>query len=242
MTKLYKFLLLLVIAGSISANARAQILISLLFGDALNSDNVEFGLIGGLNRSYAYDLSGSEGLNNFNLGFYFHIKLLEHSYLSTGVLVKSNVGASGLPSYPIGDPDFDQVFSDAELTKKIHYFYVPVMFHKRFNQRWYIEGGVQMGLRNKANDSFILEANGGDLQFEIDARDDYKRFDGGLIAGAGYKWKQQIKSISTGVNYYYGLANVSKVEGVKIKNSSIYIYVKVPIGAGGKNKKDGVVD
>ena len=226
----------------ITFESNAQVLISLLFGDALNSDKVEFGLIGGFNRSYITDISESEGLNNFNLGFYFHINMEGNGYLSTGVLVKSNVGARGMTTYPIGDNDFDEVFRDAELTKRIGYFYVPIMWHQRFNQRWYVEGGVQLGLRHKSYDIFSKDDYDGEIQYKREVGDDYKRLDAGLIGGFGYKWKKQLKSVSTGINYYYGLADVSKVEGTIVKNSSIYIYIKVPIGAGGKAKKDGVVD
>jgi hypothetical protein len=56
----------------ISSNLKAQVLISILLGDKLNTPNIEFGMIGGLNRSYLNDIAGSEGVNYFNLGFYFH--------------------------------------------------------------------------------------------------------------------------------------------------------------------------
>jgi len=227
---------------SAHAQLNAQVLITLLFGDALNSDKIEFGLVGGFNRSYLPDISESEGLNSFNLGFYFHIHMVGSGYLSTGVLVKSNVGARGMATYPIGDKDFDEVFNDAELTKQINYFYVPMMWHQRFNQRWYLEGGLQLGLRNKAYDIFAKDDFDGEIEYKRDVRDDYTRFDAGLLAGVGYKWKKQLKSVSSGINYYYGLVNVSKIQDATVKNSSIYVYVKVPIGAGGKKKKDGVVD
>jgi hypothetical protein len=168
--------------------------------------------------------------------------MLGDGYLSTGVLVKSNVGARGMSTYPIGDEDFDEVFSEAELIKRISYFYVPIMWHQRFNQRWYVEGGFQLGLRNRTYDIFTKEDFGGELEYKREVGDDYTRIDGGLLAGIAYKWKKQLKSVSTGINYYYGLVNVSKIENSTIKNSSIYFYVKVPIGAGGKKEKDGVVD
>jgi len=49
--------------------------ISLLFGDALNTPEIEFGLVGGINRSTFLDMETAEGVNNLNLGFYFHINL-----------------------------------------------------------------------------------------------------------------------------------------------------------------------
>ena len=63
---------------------KAQMLISLVFGEALNSEKIEFGLVDGMNRSYINTISASEGMNNFNLGFYFHILMKNKSYLSTG--------------------------------------------------------------------------------------------------------------------------------------------------------------
>ena len=137
-------------------------LISLLFGDALNTEKIEFGLIGGLNRSWIRTIDDAEGLNNFNIGFYFHIQMMKSSYLSTGVLVKSNVGATGMSTYPIGDPDFDDVYADGVLTKKIPAFYIPMLFQQRFNQRWYIELGPQLGLINRPTDIFEVEDFGGD--------------------------------------------------------------------------------
>jgi hypothetical protein len=229
----FKVAILAILAISTSTSAKSQVLISVLFGDKLNSEKIEFGLKGGFNQSYFSEPSEAEGLNNFNLGFYFHFQLKENSYLSTGVLVKSTLGARGMSTYPIGDADFDSVFIDGELIKKVHYFHVPLMWQQRFNQRWYLEGGFQVGLRSKAEDIFELEDSfGGDLNYESDTRDNYKRLDFGLVGGVGYKWKQLPKSVSSGINYYYGLTDISKEVGETYQNSSIYIYIKVPIGSG----------
>jgi hypothetical protein len=215
-----------------SLTPKAQVLISILLGDKLNTPKIEFGMVGGLNRSYLNDISGSTGLNHFNLGFYFHINMKNNSYLSTGVTVKSNVGATGMPVYSIGNADFDSIYKDGTLTKKISCFYVPVMYHLRFNNRWYVEAGPQFGLRTKAEDVFKVTSLDGDLSYTKDVKDQYTRLDAGLIAGAGYKFKKEIKSMAVGINYYYGLVNVSKTPDVTMKNSSIYFYLKIPIGIG----------
>jgi len=222
----------LVLFISFASPSRAQILISLLFGDKLNTPEIEFGLVGGMNRSWIHTISESSGLNNFNIGFYFHINMFESSYLSTGVQVKSNVGARGMSTYPIGDPEFDDVFTGGELIKKLNYFYVPIMWHQRFHNRFYIESGLQLGLRGKCWDNFKLENTyDGNLEYQRDIRDEIAAIDGGLVAGMGYKLKKQIKSTAIGVNYYYALKDVSKVDGVDIRNSSVYFYCKIPIGA-----------
>ena len=210
----------------------AQVLITILLGDALNTDKIEFGLVGGLNRSYINTISESEGMNNFNLGFYFHILMKNNSYLSTGVLVKSNVGATGMATYPLGDENFDAVYQDGTLTKKISSFYVPILFHQRFNNRWYVEAGPQLGLIHKPADIFEESTLDGDLKFTLEVMDAYKRIDAGLLGGVGYKFKKEIKSMAVGINYYYGLVDVSTNPDIKIKNSAIYFYIKIPIGVG----------
>ena len=222
-----------------SVTLKAQVLISILLGDKLNTPKIEFGMVGGLNRSYLNDISGSTGLNHFNLGFYFHINMKNNSYMSTGVTVKSNIGATGMPVYSLGNADFDSVYKGGTLTKKISCFYVPVMYHQRFNNRWYIEAGPQFGLRTKAVDIFETTTLDGDLSYTKDVKDQYTRLDAGLIAGAGYKLKKQIKSMAVGINYYYGLVNVSKTPDVTMKNSSVYFYIKIPIGVGTDPAKKG---
>jgi hypothetical protein len=231
MKKLYRVIILSIILAT-PAVLNAQVLISLLFGDALNTDKIEFGLTGGLNRSYIRTISDSEGMNNFNIGFYFHVLMKKNSYLSTGVLVKANMGATGMPSYPIGDPGFDEVYAGGELTKKIPGFYVPILFHQRFNQRWYIEAGPELGLIHQPTDIFDVADHGGDLTYTTDTRGQYQYLDFGFYGGVGYKLAKKIKSTSLGIGYYIGLADVAKDAYADTKNSSFFLFVKVPIGIG----------
>lgn len=222
--------LLLFFLTSIKGNA--QIIIGLLFGEALNTEKIEFGLTGGLNRSNFNGYNESEGLNNFNLGFYFHIMLKENSFISTGVLIRSNVGATGMPTYLLDDPGFDEVFMDGVLTTKVNYFYVPIMYQRRIKNRILLEGGIQPGLRSRAFDYFNLESNGGDLEFRKNVSDDFSRLDFGLVGGMGYKLKNELKSMSVGVLYYYGLVDVKKNTDAKVNNSSLNVYLRIPIGTG----------
>ena len=221
-----------IVLSLIPASLKSQVLITILLGDALNTDKIEFGLVGGLNHSNIYTITEAEGMNNFNLGFYFHILMKNNSYFSTGVLVKSNVGATGMPVYSLGDPDFDAVYQDGTLTKKIPSFYVPILFHQRFNNRWYIEAGPQLGLIHKPVDIFEASKLGGDLNFELEVKDAYKHIDAGFLGGVGYKFKKEIKSMAVGINYYYGFVDVSTDPDMKIKNSALYFYMKIPIGVG----------
>jgi hypothetical protein len=214
------------------ASLNGQVLITILLGDALNTEKIEFGLLGGWNHSYIYTIEDSKPLNSLDLGFYFHFLIKNNSYFSTGVLVKSNVGATGMPVYSLDDPDFDAVFKDGTLTKKIPAFYVPILFHQRFNNRWYIEAGPQLGLIHQCVDIFETSKLGGDVKFTLDVKDQYKHIDAGLLGGVGYKFKKQVKSMAVGINYYYGLVDVSAIPEQEIKNSALYFYIKIPIGVG----------
>ena len=194
-------------------------------------------MVGGLNRAYINDISNSKGVNYFNLGFYFHVNVKNNSFISTGVLVKSNVGATGMPVYALGDPSFDSLYQDGTLSKKISCYYVPIMFQQRFNNRWYIEAGPQAGLRTKAYDIFETTFDDNDLAYKRDVKDEYTRLDFGLTGGVGYKTKRILKSMAVGISYYYGLVNVSKTPDVPMKNSSLNFYLKLPISLGAKPDK-----
>src|SRR5690349_24665866 len=91
--------------------SNAQILISILLGDKLNTGKIEFGLEGGLNWSDIKNLEGAKALQGFNLGFYFDIKLKNPSWMvNTGVIVKSPMGADDLPLYTTGQATLDSAF------------------------------------------------------------------------------------------------------------------------------------
>jgi hypothetical protein len=226
--KISVFLVLMLLPSALNG----QVLITILLGDALNTEKIEFGLVGGWNHSYIYSIEDSKGLNSLDLGFYFHFLIKNNSYFSTGVLVKSNVGATGMATYSMNDENFDAIFQDGTLTKKIPVFYVPILFHQRFNNRWYIEAGPQLGLIHQCVDIFEASKLDGDLKFTLDVKDQYKHIDAGLLGGVGYKFKKQVKSMAVGINYYYGLVDVSAEPDKEIRNSAFYFYIKIPIGVG----------
>ena len=120
-----KYLLVVALLFLVST-ARTQVLISILLGDKLNSGKIEFGLEGGGNWSTIKNLDGAKNLSGFNLGFYFDFKLKDSSWMiNTGVIVKSSMGADGLPVYQLGDPNLDNAFTGGEIARKINYLMYP---------------------------------------------------------------------------------------------------------------------
>lgn len=219
-----------------SSRSDAQIIMALIFGDNLNSGKIEFGLDGGYNPSWFSEPAGAKTLNNFNLGFFFHIKLTEKSFVSTGVHVKSNVGASGMDPYSLGDPDLDAVFAQSERTTKIDIFYVPILWQQRVN-RFYIEGGIQPGLRSQARDIFVAENGDDEVKYTRKVGSDFTRLDFGVAGGMGFRLQPGPVASSIGITYYQGLVDVYKPTDLRILNSTLYVYGRIPIGGGKKNEK-----
>jgi hypothetical protein len=220
--------------------ANSQVLISLLFGDALNSEKIEFGLDGGVNYARIANLEPSRAAAIFNLGFYFDIKFTPNVMLHTGVLVKSNQGADKLAVYSLDNPDLDAIFSTGYVTRKINTFAVPILFKYRFAKLFHVEAGPMLSLRTKGYDEFkntLIDKN--DVSYKLDIKDNYKRIDAGVMVGAGIKLSKVPKSSQIGVRYYYGLVDPLIDNAGKSQNfSSLYLYFSIPIGAGKPETKE----
>lgn len=225
----------------VSLSASPQVLISLLLGDALNTDKIEFGLDGGVNFANIANLETSKSLPLFNLGFYFDIKIKNQLMFHTGVLVKSTQGANKLNPYSLDDPGLDEQFADGYVTRKINQFSVPIMLKYRFAERFHVEAGPMLALRTTGNDEFkATVVDDDDLTYKLSIKDNYKRIDAGIMAGAGLKLNKKVqKSAQLGVRYYYGLVDPLKDNTGDPQNfSSLYVYFSIPIGAHKAEAKD----
>jgi len=215
-----------------SIRTHSQVLISLLLGDNLNSGKIEFGLDGGLTLSSQGGLGQSSRLSSFNLGFYFDIKMKEPWLLHTGVIVKSTLGAEGLPVYSLDQPDLDKTYEGGSVERKLSYFHVPFMMKYRFRNQLFLEAGPMFGLLYKAKDTFHNTVQGNEVTCERDIRDGYHPIDAGLMAGAGYRLMKGY-GMNIGVRYYFGLVDVTVDDsGENVANRSLYFTVGIPIGAG----------
>ena len=225
------FTLLLIVI--IPRKADSQVLISLIFGDMLNSGKIEFGLDGGLNLANMSNTEGNMALD-WNLGFFFYIDLTEKSFLHTGVLVKSKWGVNNLRPYPTGDADVDSLMlEEGTMDRNISYFNVPISYCYYIYDGFFLEGGFMVGWRRKATDEMrATSAVGDDVTVQVDIHKQMTRIDAGLLGGAGYKFQKGL-GISFGVRYYYGLVEAHTDNwGNKHNNSNLFFFVTVPIGKG----------
>jgi hypothetical protein len=230
--------LILFITSFIFIPAHSQVLISILLGDKLNSDKLEFGVDGGLNLSNQSGLSQSNMLSSFNLGFYFDFKLKQSPWMvHTGVIVKSNVGAADLPVYSLNNTDLDNAFTGGSIERKLSYFHVPVLMKYSFTNHFFLEAGPQLGLLYKAYDEFANTVQGDDLTYRNEIRDGFHCLDAGITTGIGYRLMGG-NGMNLGVRYYYGLVDVVIDDtGSSVENRSLYFTVGIPIGAGKAKEK-----
>lgn len=232
-------LLTAVMVFSFTQKANSQVLISLLLGDKLNTEKLKFGLDGGVNFSTISNIDPSKYRPNFNLGFYFDFLLKKDMkwYVHTGVLVKSSMGARGIDPYILNDASLDTLFQNGKIDRKLSYFNVPILVRYKFKNELFIEAGAKLGLLYKAYDIFYNDINEKvDLTYKYDVRDQYNRIDAGVEAGIGYN---VIKGTgyNFGLRYYYGLNGLLKDNsGDPQRNSSIYLFASLPVGAGEKAK------
>lgn len=214
-------------------SVNSQVLISLVFGDKLNSPKIEFGLEGGANFSTISHLEGAKNRTDFNLGFYFDFMLKNPSWaINTGVIVKSTLGANGLPVYSLNNTELDDAFAGGHVDRKINYFHVPIMMKYKFDNNIYVKAGTQLGLLSKAYDEFKNDYGGDDLSYKNKIRDQIHVIDAGLAIGAGYRLMGG-NGMNIGVNYYHGLVTVMKGDSNPNQyHRSFYVTAGIPIGKG----------
>jgi hypothetical protein len=212
--------------------AESQVLMSLIFGDKLNSPNIEFGLEGGANFSTISNLD-SDYRTDFNLGFYFDFNLKNPSWIfNTGVIVKSTMGAKGIAVYSLNDEKLDAVFAEGSIKRNINYFNVPLIIKYKFDNNIYVKAGTQLGLLSRAYDVFHKNYDGEDAEYKNNIRDKIHVIDAGLAVGLGYRLKTG-NGINLGLQYYYGLVPLLKGDVNQNQyNRSLYVTAGLPIGKG----------
>jgi hypothetical protein len=212
--------------------ANSQILISLLLGDKLNSDKLEFGLDGGLSRSKIIGIDQGDYVGRFHLGFYFDFKLKNPAWMiHTGVIVKSTMGAQNIPVYDLENTDLNAAFVGGSVDRRLNYFNVPILMKYRFKNNFSMELGPMLGLMNKSEDVFTRKViDKDDLTYSVKVRDQYHPLDAGLMAGLGYRLLKGT-GMNLGARVYYGLIDITIDDSTPNQyNRSFYFYAGIPIG------------
>ena len=231
-------LLMIITFLLIYTSSSSQVLISIIFGDKLNSGKVEFGLEGGANWSTISGLDGAKTLPGFNLGFYFDIKLKNPSWMiNTGVIVKSPMGADDLPVYSLNNDTLDNAFEGGNIERKLRYFNVPILLKYKFKNNLFIKGGIQLGLHHNSFDEFfntVIEED--DLNYKVKIKEQVNSIDAGVAFGFGYRLMKG-NGMNLNLQYYYGLTDIMKDDISPAQyNRVLYLTAGIPIGKNPKTK------
>ncbi len=230
--KKYIFTLLLVSSGYL---CHSQVLITLIFGDKLNSDGLEFGLEGGFNWSQIAEMETDKTLGTLNLGFYFDIRLKDPLYLYTGVMVKSSFGVDELTTNDLTFLDADVYVEEGDYRQTLSYFNIPIFARYKIKRRFYLEAGPQVGWLRNAWVEFRSDVEGKEAKVKEFNKDMVNRIDFGLAGGLGYRLAPGRAGMTLGLKYYYGLVDVYK-DRSGTNNSALSLKLNIPIGAKSKEE------
>ena len=214
-----------------SLTARSQVIISLLFGDKLNSEKISFGLLVGNGWNNLTGYKTSSWGSNFNLGLYLSFKMSDRIFLQFDAMAKYKLGAKKLPVYSLHDEALDSLFATGTVERDIKYLSLATTFQYRFYKYFNLEIGPQISLRIKATDIFSVSRSAGDLKFEKKINDATTLFDIGAAGGVSYQFAKG-NGVKIAFRYYYGFVDVMLGDPGNNANRSLQLNGYIPIGRG----------
>lgn len=208
-----------------------QVLISILFGDKLNSDKLEFGLVVSPTLCNITNID-SKYRPALALGLYFNWKLTDRLYFHPEADPKSAFGAAKIPPYSVGNAGIDSLFEDGDVQRKIKALSLPLLMRYRVTGRWFVEAGPQVDLNLSVQDIFKAKKDGNELTNTVNVEDQFTRFNVGAAMGLMYRLTSGISSMGLGIRYYYGFTDIMKTASGGQHNSAWLLNIYIPIGAG----------
>ena len=232
------FLRLLIPVLAIGApveSAQGQVLLAILFGDKLSTENFQMGIK--LDRAFTTlsEVDGADYRQGWAFGAFGEIKLSDKWALQPELSMTAPGGAQEFLGSPPGDPNLDEVFENVLVTRKMSYTNLSFLVKYKAG-RFGIGVGPQIGYLRKAEDFYEGKATGvGKFTLTKDVIDDHSRFDFGITANLEYYLapEKAMKSMRIHVVPYFGLTDVLDVNsGDAVKNFSIQVGIGIPVGAG----------
>ena len=227
----------IVLGAACPSRAPAQVVLAMLFGDKLASDNFNIGLEIGMNLSTVSDLSGAAITRGTLFGLFGTWRFSEHYHLFTGVLPLSAKGAKDADPIPLNDPVLDPLIAEGGMERNLSYIDIPVLLqwaqHRDGGLR--IGAGPQLGILLSANDRYAATTPQGTVVVvENDIEKSIERFDAGIAFDAEYRITGL--GIGIGLRYYQGLTDVLRGAGPSLHNQVLSGSGRITLG-GRKPKK-----
>jgi hypothetical protein len=211
--------------------ANSQVLLALLFGDKLASENFELGVRVAANFSSLTNTVDSKTGLDLALGLYGTIKMNEKIALQPEVFIRSPMGAKGISPALLGDPNLDPLILDADVTTQLTYISMPVLVKYSFKKEISFGIGPQFGILTSAKNKYVTEVfEEDDLIFRDNVKSQFQSFDFGLIFNLEYSFQTK-RGINVNLRYYLGLTDtIRNNPGDAVKNSVIEVAIGVAMG------------
>ena len=225
------------LAFVIYTHASAQVIIALLFGEKLNTGQMEFGLV--LSPTFS-NITGinSEYKSGFGLALFLNFKANENLFFRVEASPKAVFGAKGISPYPTGNTTIDSIYKEnGSVQRNIKALTLPLLLRYRIRGRLFADLGPQVDLMFKAKDVFEREVDGSELHYTTDIEDQLTKFDVGMTGGLEFKLKKE-RGMGIGFRYYYGFIDMQKTAGAQ-HNSAWTLNISIPVGAGKAAAKTG---
>jgi hypothetical protein len=235
-----KILFLLLLTGVFSTSARSQVLIALIFGDKLNTPNIEFGLNVGGNLSKLKNYPEAQYSMNLNLGLYFNFKMGDHFYLHPELQFLNTMGSSGRDLRYLPDPGWD--VESLESRRILNYGTLVLLPRYKLLNQLYFEAGFHGSFLLSANDYLRIEpAKDTEEIYRKYNLKDYHRFDAGFDVGLGFKFGEG-EGLNLSFRYSHGFVNILKDGSQPAEhNRGFHLQACIPIGVG-KEDVQNIID
>ena len=229
-----KIILLSLMTVLLIPAARSQVLIALLFGDKLNTPNIEFGLNVGGNLTTLTNYPEAKFQTGLNLGLYFNFKLSDHFYLHPEMLFINQMGSRGLNNRDLPLPELQ--YETLETWMESNYFTLVFLPRYKLTNQLYFEAGIHGSYFLSADDYFLIKPEeDSELQYKVHAKPGMNKFDVGFDVGLGYKFGKG-KGLNLSLRYSYGFINTLVDNDLDPeRNRGFQVHVGIPIGVGKDN-------
>jgi Outer membrane protein beta-barrel domain len=227
--------LVALIATATSRPAHAQVLIGMLFGEKLASDNFNIGFEIGMNFSTVNGLDGASRSNGPLLGLFASWRFSEHFHLYTGFLPLSYKGAREADPVPLNDPQLEPLVAAGRMDRDLGYIDLPVLLqwaqHRDGGIR--VGAGPQISFRTSAVDRYsATTTQGTPVVIENDIETEW--LDAGLAVDVEYRITGV--GLAIGLRYYHGVSDVISGPGPAMHNRVLSGTGRISLG-GRKSQK-----
>ena len=215
-----------------AAPAGGQVLIGMLFGGAVASENFNIGFEIGMNLSTVGGLNGASWARGSLIGLFASWRFSEHYHLFTAVLPLSNKGAKDADPIPLNDPTLDPILATGTMARDLSYLDIPVLVQlaQRRDGGFRVGVGPQVGILLSANDRYAgLTPQGTRVVIENDIEDAVQRFDAGVALDTEYRFSGI--PLAIGIRYYYGLTDALRGSGPGLHNKVLSGSGRIALGA-----------